>query len=144
MHSYLVPWLVRTAVLAVVSAVMWFLADVVETSDGGLMWLVWVLATLAGIAAVWGAVDGVRGGRRGYQVRIGLLVWLSVAAATGLLQIALFLVQDVLAGRPLADVRLSGQLRVAFHYMLFIGVPAALTFGLAWIASRSTAPRSGR
>jgi hypothetical protein len=135
-RSYVRPVLVRATVLSVVSWAFWIVLDVIEPSAEDFTVLLVLPMSLAGIAAAWAAVDGVRGGCRGERVGVGLLVWLSVALATGLLQPVLVVVQDLLSGRPLEGFRLGGHLRVAFFYTVFLAVPAAFAFGLAWMAAR--------
>jgi hypothetical protein len=135
-RSYVLPVLVRTAGLAAVSWAYWILGDVIEPADEDFTWLLAFIAVLAGIAALWAAVDGVRSARRGDAVRIGLVVWVLVAAAAGLLQPVLVTVQDLVTGRPLGELRMASHLRVALVYAVLVAVPAVLMFGVAWIAGR--------
>ena len=141
MRSFVLPVLARTAVLGAVSWILWSLADTVQASEEGFIWLLIVPLTLAGIAAVWAAVDGVLSTRRGAPVRIGSLVWLLVAVTTGLFQIVRVFVQDLVSGVG-THLWLPGQLRVALFYALLVGLPAELTLGLGRIAGRRTAPRA--
>jgi hypothetical protein len=120
---------------------LWFLAERIETSDGGWIWLLIVPATLAGIAAVWAAVDGVLSARRGSPISVGLLVWLAVAVGTGLLQPVYHVARGATAD-GISGERWAGMLQATFFYALFVAVPAVLAFGLAWLVARKTAPRT--
>ncbi len=139
MRPYLLPVAVRTAALAAVSAAGWVLAATSDAPDANIGLGLAVLATLVLVAGIWAGIDGVRGARRGDPDRPGLLMWLAVALATGVLQSLLVVVQEAIAGH-LDEVRVIDLVRGALTFAGFVGVPAAVVFGLAGSA---TTPRTG-
>ena len=144
MRSYVLPVLVRTAGLAAVSWAFWILGDVIEPADEDFTWLLAFIAVLVGIATLWAAVDGVRSAWRGDPARVGLVIWLLVAVAAGVLQPVLVTLQDLATGRPIGELRLGSDLRVALFYAVLVAVPAVLIFGVAWFAGRRIRPPSPR
>jgi hypothetical protein len=136
MGPYVVPVAVRTVALGGVTLVLWFFVK----RDEGFGPLLEVLWTLILGSAVWAAVDGVRGARRRDPFRVALLVWLLVAATTGLFQAVPWIVWDVQNG--VGAQRTLRNLGEAWRYGLLVAVPAVAALGLTWAITPRPARRN--
>lgn len=122
---------VRAGVLGAVTWSIWAFVDP-EHGWGPLQEVFW---TLVVTSTVWAGVDGVRGARRGDPVWTGLLRWIAVAAAAGLLQP---LAEVVLGGAGLSIGRLvRGMLAAGSMWAAVVAVPAVVSSALAWTATRA-------